>query len=35
MVQSFDSLTAMIANPTAQGQQLATPQKVITAGSGQ
>jgi ABC-type sugar transport system substrate-binding protein len=35
MVQSFDSLTAMMANPTAQGQQLATPQKVITAGSGQ
>jgi ABC-type sugar transport system substrate-binding protein len=35
MVQSFDSLTTMMANPTAQGQQLATPQKVITAGSGQ
>ncbi|BEL04560.1 ribose ABC transporter substrate-binding protein RbsB [Actinoplanes sichuanensis] len=35
MVQSFDSLTAMMADPTAQGQQLATPQKVITAGSGQ
>ncbi len=35
MVQSFDSLTTMMADPTAQGRQLATPQKVITAGSGQ
>ncbi|MFC4063455.1 sugar ABC transporter substrate-binding protein [Actinoplanes subglobosus] len=35
MVQSFDSLTTMIADPTAVGKQLATPQKVITAGSGQ
>ncbi|WP_433797620.1 sugar ABC transporter substrate-binding protein [Actinoplanes sp. CA-252034] len=35
MVQSFDSLTAMMADPAAQGQQLATPQKVITAGSAQ
>lgn len=35
MVQSFDSLTAMMADPTAPGQQLTTPQKVITAGSAQ
>ncbi|SDT35461.1 sugar ABC transporter substrate-binding protein [Actinoplanes derwentensis] len=35
MVQSFDTLTAMMADPAAEGQQLATPQKVITAGSGQ
>ncbi|GAA0456739.1 sugar ABC transporter substrate-binding protein [Actinoplanes campanulatus] len=35
MVQSFDTLTAMIADPTALGKQLATPQKVITKESGQ
>ena len=33
MVQSFDTLTAMIADPTKVGQQLVVPQKVITAGS--
>jgi ABC-type sugar transport system substrate-binding protein len=31
MVQSFDTLAAMIADPTKVGQQLAVPQKVITA----
>jgi ABC-type sugar transport system substrate-binding protein len=33
MVQSFDTLAAMIADPTKVGQQLSVPQKVITAGS--
>ena len=33
MVQSFDTLVAMIADPTKVGQQLTVPQKVITAGS--
>jgi ABC-type sugar transport system substrate-binding protein len=32
MVQSFDSLTAMIADPTKTGVQLTVPQKVIKAG---
>jgi ABC-type sugar transport system substrate-binding protein len=35
MVQSFDTLTAMMADPTKPGQQLTVPQKVITAGSAQ
>lgn len=33
MVQSFDSLTTMIADPKATGVQLTVPQKVIKAGS--
>ena len=33
MVQSFDTLTQMIADPTKIGLQLTVPQKVITAGS--
>ena len=33
MVQSFDTLAAMMADPTKVGQQLTVPQKVITAGS--
>ncbi|GAA2165821.1 ABC-type sugar transport system substrate-binding protein [Humibacillus xanthopallidus] len=32
MVQSFDTLTAMIADPTKTGVQLTVPQKVIKAG---
>ncbi|MBG0564505.1 sugar ABC transporter substrate-binding protein [Actinoplanes aureus] len=35
MVQSFDTLTAMMADPAKPGQQIVVPQKVITAGSGQ
>ncbi|MET9084898.1 sugar ABC transporter substrate-binding protein [Streptomyces sp. NPDC004237] len=31
MAQSFDKLTAMIADPTKTGEQLTVPQKVITA----
>jgi ABC-type sugar transport system substrate-binding protein len=33
MVQSFDTLTAMMADPAQAGKQLTVPQKVITAGS--
>jgi ABC-type sugar transport system substrate-binding protein len=33
MVQSFDTLTKMISDPTAPGVQLTVPQKVIKAGS--
>ena len=33
MTQSFDTLTAMMADPTKDGQQLTVPQKVIKAGS--
>jgi len=33
MVQSFDTLTQMIADPTKTGLQLTVPQKVITAES--
>ena len=33
MVQSFNTLTAMMADPSKSGQQLTVPQKVITAGS--
>ncbi|CUR59386.1 exported hypothetical protein [metagenome] len=33
MMQSFDTLAAMIADPTAEGTQLTVPQKVIKAGS--
>ena len=33
MVQSFDTLMTMMADPTKVGQQLTVPQKVITAGS--
>lgn len=33
MVQSFDTLTEMMADPSKTGQQLTVPQKVITAGS--
>ncbi|MFC4785604.1 sugar ABC transporter substrate-binding protein [Nocardioides sp. MAHUQ-72] len=33
MTQSFDTLTAMMDDPTADGQQLTVPQKVIKAGS--
>ena len=33
MVQSFNTLTAMMADPAKAGQQLTVPQKVITAGS--
>jgi ABC-type sugar transport system substrate-binding protein len=33
MVQSFNTLTAMMADPTKTGQQLTVPQKVITAES--
>lgn len=33
MVQSFDHLTAMMADPTADGTQLTVPQKVIKAGN--
>ena len=33
MVQSFDTLTAMMADPAKPGQQISVPQKVITAGS--
>ncbi|MEV6303353.1 sugar ABC transporter substrate-binding protein [Actinoplanes sp. NPDC051861] len=35
MVQSFDNLTAMMADPTQPGKQIVVPQKVMTAGSGQ
>ncbi|MFC7531798.1 sugar ABC transporter substrate-binding protein [Actinoplanes sp. GCM10030250] len=35
MVQSFDTLTAMMADPSKPGQQIVVPQKVITAESGQ
>ncbi len=35
MVQSFDTLVQMIADPTKVGLQLTVPQKVITAGSSQ
>ena len=34
MTQSFDTLTKMMANPTAPGSQITVPQKVIKAGSG-
>ncbi|GCD89913.1 sugar ABC transporter substrate-binding protein [Nocardioides sp. LS1] len=33
MMQSFDTLTAMMADPTKDGQQLTVPQKVIKAGA--
>ena len=33
MMQSFDTLTAMMADPSKDGQQLTVPQKVIKAGS--
>ena len=33
MAQSFDTLTAMMADPSATGQQLTVPQKIVKAGS--
>jgi ABC-type sugar transport system substrate-binding protein len=33
MAQSFDTLTAMMADPTAMGKQLTVPQQVVKAGS--
>jgi ribose transport system substrate-binding protein len=33
MVQSFETLTKLMKDPTATGEQLTVPQKVITAGS--
>lgn len=33
MVQSFDTLTTMIDDPTAMGLQLTVPQKIVTSGS--
>jgi ABC-type sugar transport system substrate-binding protein len=35
MVQAFDTLTKLMADPTQTGQQLTVPQKVITAGTAQ
>jgi len=33
MTQNVDTLTAMLADPEAEGKQLVTPQKVVKAGS--
>lgn len=33
MAQSFDTLTMMMADPTAKGKQLTVPQKIVKAGS--
>jgi len=33
MTQNVDTLTKMLKDPTAEGEQLVTPQKVVKAGS--